>query len=131
MEGDCLHQGGSMVYNFNKTEGLQSKLSPEDWGSMEWLVDDSLVTGADMSVAVMNLLKGKISPTHRHPNSHEFIYLVEGRAEAILGEKKIILQPGDSVFIPAGTFHGTRNLGTEDVRMIISYSAGIRKYETA
>ncbi len=131
MEGDCLHQGGSMTRNFNKTEPLKSRLVPEDWGSMEWLVDDSLVEGTGMSVAVMTLLDGKTSPLHRHSNCHEFIYLAEGKVEVTLDEKKATLQAGDSVLIPVGTFHGARNLGAEDAKMIISYSAGIRKYETA
>lgn len=119
-----------MARNFNKTEPLKSRLAPEDWGSMEWLMDDALVTGADMSVAVMTLLKGKTSPLHRHPNSHEFIYLAQGKVEVSLDERKVVLQVGDSVFIPAGTVHGARNLADDDIRMIVSYSAGTRKYET-
>jgi mannose-6-phosphate isomerase-like protein (cupin superfamily) len=131
MEGDCLHQGGSMSHHFNKTEPLKSRLALEDWGGMEWLVDDSLVEGTGMSVAIMTLLDGKTSPLHRHSNCHEFIYLAEGKVEVTLDEKKVTLQAGDSVFIPARTFHSARNLGVEKAKMIISYSAGIRKYETA
>ncbi|HTC21778.1 MAG TPA: cupin domain-containing protein [bacterium] len=118
-----------MAQNFNQSEKLQSKLSPQDWGSMEWLVDDSLVKGTGMSVAVMTLLKGKTSPLHRHPNCHEFIYLVEGKVEVSLDEKKVVLETGDSVLNPLGTIHGVRNLGAGDAKMVISYSQGARVYE--
>src|SRR5580658_4289969 len=129
MECYCLHQGGSVTRNFNKTEPLQSKLAPQDWGSMEWLVEDSLVTGVGMSVAVMTLLKGKTSPLHRHPNCHEFIYLAQGKVEVSLDEKKVVLETGDSVLNPLGTIHGVRNLGAGDAKMVISYSQGARVYE--
>jgi quercetin dioxygenase-like cupin family protein len=129
MEGDCLHQGGSMAQNFNKQERLQSKFTPQDWGSMEWLVDDSLVAGTGMSVAIMTLLKGKTSPLHRHPNCHEFIYLAEGKVEVTLDERKIVLEPGGSFLNPLGTVHGVRNLGEGDAKMVVSYSEGARVYE--
>jgi len=118
-----------MAQNFNKDERLQSKLALQDWGSMEWLVDDSLVKGTGMSVAVMTLLKGKTSPLHRHPNCHEFIYLVEGKVEVSLDEKKVVLETDDSVLNPLGTIHGVRNLGAGDAKMVISYSQGARVYE--
>jgi quercetin dioxygenase-like cupin family protein len=129
MEGDCLHQGGSMAQNFNKDERLQSKFAPQDWGSMEWLVDDSLVEGTGMSVAVMTLLKGKTAPLHRHPNCHEFLYLAEGKVEVTLDEKKVVLESGGSILNPLGTVHGVRNLGERDAKMVISYSEGARVYE--
>ncbi len=118
-----------MARNFNKTESLKSKLALQDWGSMEWLVDDFLVAGTGMSVAVMTLLKGKVSPLHRHPNCHEFIYLAEGTVEVTLDEKKVILQSGDSVLNPLGTVHGVKNLGEGNAKMVISYSEGTRVYE--
>jgi quercetin dioxygenase-like cupin family protein len=118
-----------MAQNFKKDERLQSKLALQDWGSMEWLVDDSLVTGMGMSVAVMLLLKGKTSPLHRHPNCHEFIFLAEGKVEVTLDGKKVVLEPGDSVLNPLGTAHGVRNLGEGEAKMVISYSEGARVYE--
>jgi quercetin dioxygenase-like cupin family protein len=117
-----------MANNFNKTEFLKPKLAPQDWGSMEWLVDDSLVAGTGMSVAVMTLLKGKTSPLHRHPNCHELIYLIEGTVEVTLDEKKVTIRAGDSVLNPAGVIHGVKNLGDGNAKMIISYSEGARVY---
>ena len=118
-----------MSQNFNKAEPLQPKLAPQDWGSMEWLVDDSLVAATGMSVAVMTLFKAKTSPLHRHPNCHEFIYLTDGHVEVTLDEKKVTIRTGDSVLNPAGVIHGVKNLGDGDAKMIISYSEGARVYQ--
>src|SRR5581483_9186662 len=101
----------NMNQNLIKSEPLKTKMTSQDWGSMEWLVDDSLSPGADMSVAVMTVKMGEVAPAHSHPNCHEFIYLVQGTIEEIVNDQKRVLMVGDSVYIPAGTVHGTRNLG--------------------
>ncbi|HVZ81696.1 MAG TPA: cupin domain-containing protein [bacterium] len=110
---------------------LESKLSEMDWGSMEWLLDDSIAPGADMSVAVMTVKGGELSPAHSHPNCNEFLLLTRGSVEQVSGGEKKVLQAGDSVFVPAGTVHSVRNLGATDAQMLVTYSAGVRKYESA
>lgn len=110
---------------------LDSKLSEMDWGSMEWLLDDSIVPGAEMSVAVMTVKMGEIAPGHSHPNCNEFILVTKGSVEQASDDEKRVLQAGDSAFIPAGTTHSIRNNGQEDAQMLVTYSAGIRKYESA
>lgn len=109
---------------------LETKFSEMDWGSMEWLLDDSIVPGAEMSVAVMTVKMGEIAPGHSHPNCNEFILLTRGSVEHVFGGEKRILQAGESAFVPAGVVHSIRNLGTGEAQMIVTYSAGIRKYES-
>ncbi len=118
-----------MRLHFNSIHPLRPKLTEEDWGSTEWLVDDSLVPGVGISVAVMTIKGGKKTPVHAHSNCHELIYIAEGRVEVSLEKERIILNAGDSVLSPAGSAHGFKNLGESDARMVISYSAGKRKYE--
>lgn len=118
-----------MGQNLYKTGKLQPRLSEREWGTLEWRVDDSLAAGTGMSVAVMTLQKGKASPPHRHPNSHEFIYVAKGRVEITLDGKKVVLREGDSLLAPSGTAHRLRNAGEEDAQMVLSYSAGRRIYE--
>lgn len=118
-----------MGQNLDKTGKLPPRLSEQDWGTLEWRVDDSLAPGAGMSVAVMTLRRGKASPLHRHPNSHEFIYVAKGRVEITVDEKKEALGEGDSLWVPSGTAHGLRNTGEGDAQMVLSYSAGLRIYE--
>lgn len=122
---------GNVNPELEKTQLPKTKTNHMDWGSMEWLVDDSIEPGADMSVAIMRVLPGEKAPDHSHPNCHEFLYLALGSIEQTIGQEKKVLKAGDSVFIPVGTIHGSRNIGTDEAKIIVSYSAGIRKYESA
>lgn len=44
-----------------------------------------------------------------HPN-HEFMYMLEGRLEVTLGDKKIILEAGDSLYFDSSLTHALRGL---------------------
>jgi hypothetical protein len=55
---------------------------------------------------------------------------MKGTIEQTLGDKKRVLMMDNSILIQGGTIHGSRNIGGEDAKMVISYSARIRKYET-
>lgn len=110
---------------------LETKFNEMDWGNMEWLLDDSIVPGSQMSVAVMAVKAGETAPAHSHPNCHEFLLLTRGSVEHISGNEKRILEAGDSVFVPAGVVHAVHNLGSVEAQMIVTYSAGVRKYESA
>ncbi len=120
-----------MNQNLNKTEAAPTKLYAEEWGTMEWLVDDSLISGANMSVALMVVKKEMNPPAHRHPNSNEMIHVLQGTVELTLDGEKAILKHGDSLFTPAGTVHQLKNLGNEDLKMMVTYSEGKRIYEKA
>ncbi len=118
-----------MKLHFNVINPLRPKLTEEDWGKTEWVVDDSLVPGVGISVAAMTISKGKTSPLHVHSNCHELIYLVEGKVEITLDKERLILNEGDSVLCPSGKAHRYKNLGATEARLVVSYSTGKRKYE--
>jgi mannose-6-phosphate isomerase-like protein (cupin superfamily) len=49
---------------------------------------------------------------HRHPSSDECFVVVEGRLEIDLADgRTLVLEPWQSVVIPAGTLHRTRAVG--------------------
>ena len=49
---------------------------------------------------------------HTHPGE-EIIYVLEGSLEyQIEGEPPVTLKAGDVLFIPAGTIHSARNVGS-------------------
>jgi quercetin dioxygenase-like cupin family protein len=118
-----------MTRNLAGEEFLPSRHLSQDWGSMEWLLEEALAPGAGMSVAVMILESGKTSPAHRHPNCHEFVFVVQGLVDVALDGKKVQLEGGDSLLIRRGTVHAMENRGLEQARMLISYSEGTRVYE--
>jgi quercetin dioxygenase-like cupin family protein len=44
-------------------------------------------------------------PLHRHGSYSEQIYVLEGELTVWAGSQKVVLRPGEDVFIPAGTAH--------------------------
>lgn len=116
---------------FSVARNLESRLQEDERVAMDWLVDDSIVAGAGLSVARMTLKPGIRSEGHSHPNCAEVIHLIAGRVELTLGAERFAMEPGDSAFVPPGCFHRARNVGDGDATMIISYSAGTRAYEPA
>ena len=107
-----------------------SRLQEAKWGTMEWLVEDALVDGADLSVARMTLNAEACAERHCHPNCNEVIHVIHGSVEQSVGDRRFTMQAGDTVFIARGSSHQSRNIGLGDAIMIVSYSAGERIYET-
>ena len=108
-----------------------SRLQEAQWGTMEWLVEDALVVGANLSVARMILNADACAERHCHPNCNEVIHLIHGSLEQLVGVERFVMQAGDTAFIPRGSPHHSRNVGSGEAVMIVSYSAGERIYEAA
>ena len=49
--------------------------------------------------------KDSVLPLHRHNNSHEAVYVLEGSAGLRLGDKEFALESGDYASVPPGTAH--------------------------
>lgn len=57
-----------------------------------------------------------------HNQQQEEIYFVlEGTAEMCLGDERTVMQGGQAVYIPSGTFHQLTNIGDTPCRMLYCY----------
>ena len=59
---------------------------------------------------------GSKIPTHTHPNE-EAMLITEGHLEAVLGDERMDVGPGDMVLAPAGVKHGFVNRSGADAKM--------------
>jgi len=59
-------------------------------------------------------------PKHSHPGV-EIAYVLEGTMEYELNGKTVVLKAGDALYIPAGTVHSARNLGTSNASELATY----------
>ena len=58
---------------------------------------------------------------HRHPGE-EIIYVIEGSLEyEVEGKPPMTLKAGEVLFIPAGTIHAAKNVGTGNAAEIATY----------
>ncbi len=97
--------------------------------SMNWLVDDSLHADAGLSLARMTVERDFTTEAHRHSNCTEVIHLLTGKIDQRCGDDWVPMCAGETIFIPKGVTHQTRNTGDEAAIAIIAYSAGFRIYE--
>jgi quercetin dioxygenase-like cupin family protein len=64
---------------------------------------------------------GYVSPKHTHPGE-EIVYVIEGLLEyQVEGKPPVTLKAGDVLFIPAGTIHAAKNVGSGNGAELATY----------
>jgi quercetin dioxygenase-like cupin family protein len=64
---------------------------------------------------------GYVAPRHTHPGE-EIIYVLEGTLEyQIEGKPPVTVKPGDVLFVPAGTIHSVKNVGSGNGAELATY----------
>ncbi|MGW2150630.1 cupin domain-containing protein [Nonomuraea bangladeshensis] len=84
------------------------------------------VTG-EQTDGAFAFMDGLIEPDHGnqphiHTKEDEAFYVVSGAFAFINGNQKITAGAGDFVYIPKGTRHGFKNIGTEPARLLVFYT---------
>src|SRR5262245_8705306 len=82
---------------------------------------DLSVSGREAVQTIVELAPGTTAPRHTHPGE-EIIYVLEGTWEYTLeGKPPVVLKAGDVLFIPAGTIHSARNVGSGRAAELATY----------
>jgi quercetin dioxygenase-like cupin family protein len=82
---------------------------------------DLSVPGREAIQARVEIDPGVTSPKHRHPGE-EIIYVLEGSLEyQVEGKPPVTLKAGDVLFIPAGTIHAAKNVGSGNGAELATY----------
>ena len=63
---------------------------------------------------------GYASPRHTHPGE-EIIYVIEGLLEYEIDGKPAKVKAGDVLFVPAGTIHSAKNVGSGNSAELATY----------
>jgi quercetin dioxygenase-like cupin family protein len=71
---------------------------------------------------IVGLEPGVTSSRHTHPGE-EIVYVLEGAPleYEVEGRPSVTLKPGDVLFIPAGTVHSAKNVGTRKGAELATY----------
>ncbi|NJE07130.1 mannose-1-phosphate guanylyltransferase/mannose-6-phosphate isomerase [Thermococcus sp. M39] len=115
--GDALlvaHRGESQkvkeVYKKLKEKGdervIVHRTAYRPWGSYTVLEE-----GDRYKIKRLTVLPGKKLSLQMHYHRSEHWVVVRGTAKVIVGDKEILLRPGESTFIPAGVKHRLENPG--------------------
>ena len=83
--------------------------------------NDLSISGREAIQVLVGFAPGVIAPNHKHPGE-EIVYVVEGALEyALAGRPPVILKAGDVLFIPAGTPHAVKNVGSGKAAELATY----------
>jgi quercetin dioxygenase-like cupin family protein len=72
---------------------------------------DLSIPGREALQVIVEIAPGTTAPLHTHPGE-EIIYILEGTLEYEIGGKLSRVKTGDVLFVPAGTPHLARNVGS-------------------
>jgi quercetin dioxygenase-like cupin family protein len=68
-------------------------------------------------------------PPHVHSREDETFYVVSGNLEILLGDRTHLAKAGDFVYVPRGTVHRFKNVGSgAAVQLVTSSPAGIEEF---
>ena len=82
---------------------------------------DLSIPGREVVQVRVDFAPGAAFPRHTHPGE-EIIYVLEGTWEyTVEGKPAVTLKAGDVLFIPAGTIHSARNVGTGRAAELATY----------
>jgi len=82
---------------------------------------DLSAPGREAIQTIVGFDQGVAAPRHSHPGE-EIIYVLEGTLEYRLdGQPPKTLKAGDVLFIPAGTTHSARNVGSGHAAELATY----------
>lgn len=92
--------------------------------SWSLIVDPGDSNGRVDSLAIIReaIAAGDRIPLHTH-DVDEAITIIDGEAEARLGDDRRRVGPGTTIFIPAGTPHGAANIGAAAVQIHAAFPA--------
>ncbi|WP_442931868.1 cupin domain-containing protein [Microvirga sp. CF3062] len=90
-------------------------------GRTDVLRHDLGENGRELIQVRVDFAPGAAFGMHTHPGE-EVAYVLEGSLEyQFEGKPPVTLKAGDSLFIPAGTLHAARNVGSVDAAELATY----------
>ncbi len=79
------------------------------------------VSGREVIQVRVDFAPGVAFPPHSHPGE-EIAYVIEGLLEYRLEDKPpVTLKAGETLFIPAGTIHAAKNVGSGNAAELATY----------
>jgi len=99
-------------------------VSAQQWGGIkrtDLQRHDLSVPGREVNQVLVEFAPGVVAPRHAHPGE-ELVNVIEGELEyALDGKPPVTLKAGDVLFIPAGTFHAVKNVGSGKAAELATY----------
>ena len=115
-----------MTCNVRTSQKALASRAEHEWGDITWLAGAELNGSEGLTLGRVVIRKGCCNPRHGHEGCDEVLYLMAGKLEHSVGDESVILEPGDTLLVRAGSFHNAKSIGDVDADMIVAYSSGTR-----
>lgn len=110
---------------------IRGALVPPGEGESVWLVGDLIEvklasedTGGAYSIVQETSPPEGGPPPHIHHNVDEALYVLEGEVEVLVGDRSTRASAASLVYVPKGTVHTFKNVGTSPSRVLAIISPG-------
>ena len=101
-----------------KAKGTDQKISVHDKKSSSIMLASN-VQSKKMMPLLVTLSKGGHTNTEKDPHGVEkFIYVLDGKVEAAIGEEKFGLGSGDTIYFDSSVPHHFKNSGAGETRLV-------------
>lgn len=81
---------------------------------------DLSAPGREVIQVRVDFAPGSAFPRHTHPGE-EIIYVIAGSLEYEIDGKPVKVKAGDVLFVPAGTVHAAKNVGSDNGAELATY----------
>ncbi len=99
-----------------------------DWGRLTWFASAPLGNSDAMTIGRCVLAPGHSNPRHYHPNCSEVLVVIQGRIRhTAADDTEVEMGEGDTVTIPANTWHCATNIGDGEAVLFIAFSSPDRQ----
>ena len=110
------------LQEFDKVGGQQYP-----WGWIRWLMNAEIDPAAEMTFGMVYIKPHQENPLHLHPGSTEYLHVLEGSCEHLVGKEWLTLKAGDTLRIPKNAPHRARTK-EQSCRAVIVYNTGKRQF---
>ena len=119
------------VENKALCRAADAQILENPWGQIAWTASRQVGNSETMTFGRTTIRAGQENPRHRHPNCDEILHVLSGRLEHLLDGQWLVMEPGDTISIPQGSWHQARALGGQDAEVVICFSSADRMTEIA
>ncbi len=100
---------GRPVRTVKNVRGGNGELTMHDLATPETLPKSLRI------LSFLTLKPGESVGDHSHTDEAEVYHCIRGEGWIRDGKEEVAVAPGDTVVVPAGTTHGIKNMGLEDL----------------
>ena len=110
-----------MIVGSGLALGIASAQLPANIKRADLMKEDLSVLGREVVQVRVDIPAGVTAPRHNHPGE-ELVYVIEGALKYRLdGRPPVTLKAGEVLFIPNGTPHEVKNVGSANAAELATY----------